>query len=331
LGAAPLSRTLLGRPVVLFRDAAGRPAALLDRCAHRNVPLSRGRVCEGQVECPYHGWRYNAEGDCTLVPGRSGAQEPRPRLVPSFPARERDGFVWVWASSDAPPAAEPFALAPEQDVAVVRRAVEVKAPLLAACENALDVPHTAFLHRGLFRGTGSRHRIKVVVTRSAAGVQAEYLGEPRPEGWAGKILAPAGAAVVHFDRFFLPGIAQVEYRWGDRSFFQVTSFCTPVEDDLTRMHAVIRFRTRLPAWLVRLFLEPIGERIFRQDAEILELQTSNVRRHGGESFVSTELDVLGAQMARLLRRAERAEAGAAPADDDAEGDEGWRREIEMDV
>lgn len=329
LGGAPLGRTILGRPIVLFRDEAGRPGALLDRCAHRNLPLSRGRAVDGRIECGYHGWRYDAAGDCTLVPGRCEGAEPRPRLVPAFPAREQDGFVWVWANPDSPPASEPFALGPEGDGTTVRRAVQVKAPLHATVENALDVPHTAFLHRGLFRGNGTRNRITAVVTRTATSVQAEYLGEPRPGGWVGKILAPHGGVVTHVDRFVLPGIAQVEYRWGGGSYFRITSICTPVEDELTRMHAVIRFRTRLPGWLVKLVLDPLGTRIFRQDAEILELQTAAVGRFGGESYTSTELDVLGAQIWRLLRRAERAETGEGG--DDGEADDGWRREIHMEV
>ena len=54
LGTRPLARTLQGTPLVLFRDGRGRPAALLDRCPHRNVPLSLGRVRDGQLECNYH-------------------------------------------------------------------------------------------------------------------------------------------------------------------------------------------------------------------------------------------------------------------------------------
>jgi len=331
LGTGPLARTILGRPLVLFRDADGRPGALLDRCAHRNTPLSLGRTAAGEIECAYHGWRYDPSGRCTLVPGRCDGDGPRPGLVPSFAARERDGFVWVYASPGRAPDSEPFALGPAEGGGEVRRTVEVRASLDATLENALDVPHTAVLHRGLFRGRGERRRITAVVTRTPASVQAEYLGEPRPGGWAGKILAPAGEAVTHVDRFVLPSIAQVEYGWGGGAYFRITSICTPVEEDLTRMHAVIRFRTRLPAWLVRLALGPVGTRIFRQDAEILEAQTGALRRFGGEHYASTELDVLGAQIRRLLRRAGRAESGGGADEADVEPDEGWRREIRMEV
>ena len=53
-----LARTLLDERVVLFRDASGTARALQDRCPHRFAPLSRGRVCDGQIECGYHGLRF---------------------------------------------------------------------------------------------------------------------------------------------------------------------------------------------------------------------------------------------------------------------------------
>ena len=75
------------------------------------------------------------------------------------------------------------------------------AGLHAALENTLDVPHTAFLHGGLFRGGRPPVDIEVVVRHTADGVEAEYLGEPRPPGLAGRILAPEGGVVTHVDRF----------------------------------------------------------------------------------------------------------------------------------
>jgi phenylpropionate dioxygenase-like ring-hydroxylating dioxygenase large terminal subunit len=68
LGRRPVARRLLGTPLVLFRADGGRPAALLDRCAHRNLPLSAGRVAGSYIECAYHGWRYDRSGACRSVP-----------------------------------------------------------------------------------------------------------------------------------------------------------------------------------------------------------------------------------------------------------------------
>ena len=72
LKATPVQRTILGTPLVLFRGADGVPGALLDRCAHRNVPLSLGRVTGDRLQCGYHGWEYGTDGICRKVPGLCG-------------------------------------------------------------------------------------------------------------------------------------------------------------------------------------------------------------------------------------------------------------------
>ena len=85
---------ILGTPLVLFKGRGGRTAALLDRCAHRNAPLSVGRVRGEEIECGYHGWRYGADGVCSHVPTLCGPVEGRARRVPSYPVREQQGYVW---------------------------------------------------------------------------------------------------------------------------------------------------------------------------------------------------------------------------------------------
>jgi nitrite reductase/ring-hydroxylating ferredoxin subunit len=307
LGRRPIARTVLGTPLVLFRAAGGRPAALLDRCPHRNVPLSLGRVHDsGRLECAYHGWQLDGTGRCRLVPGLGGEAEAAGRRALSYATVERDGFVWIFATPDTEPTGEPLALPLKHAAgyATIERVLDVEATVHATVENALDVPHTAFLHRGLFRGSGTPNEIRAVVRRWGDRVEAEYLGEPRPEGLIGRLLSPGGGTVEHWDRFLLPSVAQVEYRLGPENHLVVTSICTPVADFLTRQYAVVSFRLRVPAMFVRWLLAPLAMRILRQDAALLRRQTANVRRFGGEQYESTDLDLLGPHVWRLLREAE---------------------------
>src|SRR5690606_10040529 len=138
----------------------------------------------------------------------------------------------------------------------------------AVAENALDVPHTAFLHGGLFRRADVRNRITAEVRRWSDRAECEYIGEPRPTGLVARILSPSGGVVTHFDRFFLPSIVQVEYRIGDENHFVITAAATPSDDYDTRLYAVAAIRSRIPAFAIKA-LKPLGLRIFSQDAEIL--------------------------------------------------------------
>lgn len=305
LKAKPLARIIQGRPLVIFRSSNG-VTALTDRCPHRNVPLSMGRVVGGELECAYHGWKFDGAGACTTVPGLM-TQDPslKSRCAERFAARELDGFVWVYSSPNAEPTHEPFRFPhlEEPGYSTVRRRFVVEAGLHASIENTLDVPHTAFLHGGLFRTAEKKNVIDVVVKRHARHAEAEFIGEPAPRGLAGRILAPRGGVVQHFDRFLLPCIAQVEYRLGEKSHLMTTTAFTPESDDFTRVYAVVTFKLPVPGWLVKPFVAPIATRIFAQDRVVLARQREQVKRFGAEKYTSTELDVLGPQVTLLLKHA----------------------------
>src|SRR2546427_9412179 len=105
--------------------------------------------------------------------------------------------------------------------------MRVEATLLSTLENQLDVPHTAFLHRGLFRG-GARHEVTAVVRRFAHRVEAEDVGGPRPSGLAGRLLAPEGGTVGHADPFVAPPTSQGRHPLAAPGPPAVTNALTPV-------------------------------------------------------------------------------------------------------
>ena len=307
LGEKPLAVTVLGTPLALFRGAGGRPGAVLDRCPHRNFPLSRGRVLDtGALECGYHGWQFDGGGACHAVPGLLGEPaDAKARRVPAFAAHEAQGFVWVWGRADAEPKGEPFHVPCVDDprYVAVQRTFDFECTLHAALENALDVPHTAFLHRGRFRG-GAPSELEAVRRRlPGGGLEVEYLGERRRPGDAKPRLDRP--PVEHWDRFFLPSVAQVEYRDGERSHLCATILHTPVSDLLTRAYFVQCIRLPLPKWLVGSYVARKVDQVLRQDRDALRLQTGSIRRFGGERYASTELDLMGPEMLRMLRQAER--------------------------
>jgi len=70
---------ILGLKFVAFRDTEGQAHVLSDTCVHRGASLGKGRLKDGRVECPYHGWRYGGDGRCVAIPSLAGGEKPPAR------------------------------------------------------------------------------------------------------------------------------------------------------------------------------------------------------------------------------------------------------------
>jgi phenylpropionate dioxygenase-like ring-hydroxylating dioxygenase large terminal subunit len=140
----PVRVELAGRAYVLFRDAQGRPAALADACPHRLAPLSAGRVTrEGQLECPYHGWLFDADGH-----GRSRHQPELKKCdARSFQVVERFDYLWL-AARDTPLSTFPD-FAPRGYDFNGAFSILFRAPLHVVLDNFSEDEHTPFVHTRL--------------------------------------------------------------------------------------------------------------------------------------------------------------------------------------
>jgi phenylpropionate dioxygenase-like ring-hydroxylating dioxygenase large terminal subunit len=93
----PVGVAALDQRLALWRNAAGEPQAVRDRCPHRSIKLSVGRVLDGELQCLMHGLRFDGAGRCTLIPWAAGRSRQHDRLaVAAYPARELGGYVWVY-------------------------------------------------------------------------------------------------------------------------------------------------------------------------------------------------------------------------------------------
>ena len=303
LKRGPIARTLLGRPMVLFRDAAGAPAAMEDRCAHRNLALSRGRVEAGLLRCAYHGWGYDAQGRCADIPALPRGTDCPAVRVRAYPACESDGFVWVYLGERSP--AEPprrFARHGEQGWTSFLLVNRFQGGAHACLENFLDCPHTAYVHTGWFRSRRER-AVRTVVRHLEDGVAAEFHEERDAESVVSRLLFPRGRKLEHVDRFLMPTTSQVDYRFGPDRHYIITSQCTPINEEETQVYTMLTFRFGWIGPLVRLLFEPISRRVIRQDVDVLRAQRENLRRFGGARYINTRADLLGPEILRLWRDA----------------------------
>jgi vanillate O-demethylase monooxygenase subunit len=154
-GCKLLARTVLGEPLVLYRTAAGEPVALLDRCPHRLLPLSKGERRGDHIECGYHGMTFDPQGRCVRIPGQSVI--PDAAHVRRYPTAEHMGMVWVWPGDPAQAdRAKLFDQLPQWAEAQRPGSkwawfpgplTYVKANYQLLCENLVDPQHVAFAHK----------------------------------------------------------------------------------------------------------------------------------------------------------------------------------------
>lgn len=142
-----LARWILGDPVVLYRTEAGEAVAMVDRCIHRQMPLSMGRLKGDQIECGYHGLTYDTGGRCTRIPGTTAI--PDRVRVRAYRLYEEFGLIWIWPGD---PALADESLLPDHhwytdpgwSTAAGTLHMNGRAQLLN--ENLLDLSHLSFLH-----------------------------------------------------------------------------------------------------------------------------------------------------------------------------------------
>lgn len=142
--------TLLGERLVLFRADDGR-LSLMDRhCAHRGADLCFGRLEKGGLRCPFHGWHFDASGQCTEQPAEPAGSTMHENIrLTAYPVEERNGVVWAYMGPGDPP---PFPaldcfVAPESHVFAFKGLWECN--WLQAMEVGIDPAHASFLHRFL--------------------------------------------------------------------------------------------------------------------------------------------------------------------------------------
>jgi phenylpropionate dioxygenase-like ring-hydroxylating dioxygenase large terminal subunit len=143
----PLGRTILGEPLVFCRGEDGAVMAFEDRCAHRHLPLSMGKVVGNTLQCAYHGLRYDKTGKCVRVPGQDHV--PMNARVKTFPVVERYRWIWIWMGDPAladPDKITDFHWFSDPKWGAKHSYLYVDANWQLIVDNLLDLTHLAFVH-----------------------------------------------------------------------------------------------------------------------------------------------------------------------------------------
>lgn len=273
---------LMGEPVMLGRSRGGMLFGLRDVCPHRAAPLSAGgfhRAADGTetVQCPYHGWRFGADGACTAIPSLTAdqAMEVGRIRVRRYPVAESQGllFVWLGASAasepDGPPPVFPGVVggAPK----LVDRTV-FEAHIDHAVIGLMDPAHGPYVHRQWWwRTAGSEH-------------DKEKRFEPRDMGFAMVRHAPSsnsrayallGGRPATEITFRLPGLRWEHVTVGARQLLSLTCL-TPLDAGRTQVLQVV-WSDHPAVALLKPVLAVMARTFLRQDREMVNLQARGLR------------------------------------------------------
>lgn len=183
---APVKATLLDVDLVLFRSASHSITAALDMCPHRHVRLSAGRVVDGEIECPFHGLRFDATGKCQYVPALGKRMKlPDNYRVQTFPVQERYGLVWTCIGNGGKATVPHLPTLADRDPETLSYGKPSVWPISAPrqIENFIDLAHLPIVHKNTLGGDAER-AVKpgdVEHTEDAVVLRARYV-ESRPDG-----------------------------------------------------------------------------------------------------------------------------------------------------
>lgn len=154
----PVSIKRMGEDLVLWREANGKVICMVDRCPHRGAALSLGKVKGSCIECPYHGFQYNTEGQCTLMPCMGKNARIAPGFeVKSFPVREAQGFIWIWWGEEQSLLKDlPWFEELPEDLTHTAESSQIwDIHYARIMENNFDIHHLPFVHRSVTPGVGT--------------------------------------------------------------------------------------------------------------------------------------------------------------------------------
>ncbi len=264
--------SLLGDPVVFGRGRDGAAFALRDICPHRGIPLSDGAMVGGEVECCYHGWRFGADGVCTMIPSLVEGQDldvSRIR-VRRYPIHESQGCIWIYMARDPNEVADlpmPPALPEVSGQPKLIEAMEFPCHVDHAVVGLMDPAHGPFVHRSWWwRSRRSIHAKEKRFGPSELGFSM-LRHAPSSNSAAYRIL---GGEMTTEISFRLPGI-RIEHVKAGRNVLVGLTAVTPITSQRTVIHQMMYWT--MP-WLsaLRPVLRPFVRKFLGQDRDIVVKQ-----------------------------------------------------------
>ncbi len=279
-----VAMTLLGEPLVFGRDHAGAPFALRDNCPHRGVPLSYGAFDGKEIECCYHGWRFDRDGKCVGIPTLIAGQnfDLSKIRVASYPCREKQGNIWVFmagrrapgAGTEAPVADIPTIPGLGERYGTLAVTLRFPCPIDDAVIGLIDPAHVPHVHRSWWWRPAKTAHEKAKRFRPSELGFTMCRHAPSTNSKAYRLLGGAPETEIAFR---LPGIRTDHIQSGRHVFCNLTAM-TPVGPEETEVNNVLYWT--MP-WLspFKPLIRAVARGFLGQDRRILALQQQGLAHH----------------------------------------------------
>lgn len=301
LKSKPIKRVLAGVPIVIWRSG-NEILAAKDRCPHRNYPLSKGKVANGNLVCPYHGWEFSKDQVCTKIPGSCKTEGNDKYRLEKIETRIIFDAIFVCLRLNEQSIDEIIAKLPpipnDTDFDYFWWELKPsKARVYDALDNVLDPFHTNFIHDGFIRTSKKRQKVDQIIETEENNFTVTYL-QDADYGWMSKALE--GARTKSTGTYYPPISFQGRWEGPKGLNLCVTVWFVPEEAGYVR--SIIRFsmaKHRGPKWfkeaMIRLFLIKVIE----QDADALRQLANNIETFGAPAFKSGPDDRLSKLLSDL--------------------------------
>ncbi|MBH8572780.1 aromatic ring-hydroxylating dioxygenase subunit alpha [Nostocaceae cyanobacterium CENA369] len=263
---------------VLYRNSQGQIIALKDQCPHRGAALSLGWVENGCIRCPYHGWKFQADGQCIEIPSNAPRTPiPQKASLDSYPVKEKYGFVWLFYG-DLPEEKRPsLPTFPKYMVETMRPVYDEgidNANYARLMEANLDFTHVIAVHRKSF---GQRipinKTIKYKVDKydwgAVANVNYESLGNSK--NFLNLLLGGRPELQTKLT-FYLPNVTLAEIRIGRGERFDIKFGILvahlPIDDKNTLVKRVL-YRNILPIPWLDVFFRKLDHKLAQEDTVVV--------------------------------------------------------------
>jgi 5,5'-dehydrodivanillate O-demethylase oxygenase subunit len=225
---------ILGEDLLLYRDLGGAYGLVGEHCSHRGVSLYYGFIEEGGIRCPYHGWKYDACGNCLEQPFENPNAGFKEKINhPAYPVVKLGGLLFAYLG---PPEKQP--LLPKWDLLVRQDGIKkidicevLRCNWLQAMENSVDPTHTYYLHSHTLKLKGAKDFVPFHY-QPLSKIDFELVAEPN---WAGiqkqRVFADEDSPAEAPHPLIFPSILFVPVRTGYALHFR-----TPIDDYHTQVY-----------------------------------------------------------------------------------------------